>query len=97
MKKRQKKESYRRSAHCAQSVVWSPGPGPSLQVKRAPLCAVSTPPPANLKRGQRPHYSAGLLLLLLVEELGGWEGPGGAEPGGAGEMIQACNCHKTFC
>lgn len=27
--------------------------------KRAPLCAVSTPPPANLQRGQGPHYSGG--------------------------------------
>lgn len=27
--------------------------------KRVPLCAVSTPPLANLKRGQGPHYSGG--------------------------------------
>lgn len=27
--------------------------------KRAPLCLVSTPPPANLQQGQGPHYSGG--------------------------------------
>lgn len=77
-KKRKRKKRNRRSAHCVESVVWSPGPGPSLQVKRAPLCAVSTPPPANLKWGQRPHCSAGLWCCCcwwwgVVLSQVGWE------------------------